>query len=328
MAAEIEHRAAPCELALQKPGPWMVGRQIEPLERVDLRVHRIADLARVDESLHALDKRVEVTIVRDPEKHVVRPAGRNHAVAFRNVEAHRLFAEDVLPRFCGRDRLLGVKVDGRGDIHGVHGRIDDHVAPIRVERRGAKLGGKRLGLRRVRPRDRHELAFRRVTQRRRHTLADDVTGTDESEFDGGHDFRFGVRGSWFGVRFGVRGSRSGSGFGVHGSGSGSELRFGAGSKRRTPNHEPNTELRTPEPNPEPLNHEPRTYTGTPYGIIHWNTYACNMTITPMMAASATLCQKTNRRISPPDPPARSRRSRRRCSARRSSCPSRRRCCWR
>ena len=34
------------------------------------------------------------------------------------------------------------------------------------------------------------------------------------------------------------------------------------------------------------------------GIIHVKTYACSITITPMIAASTTLCQKTNRRIRP------------------------------
>src|SRR6185312_447133 len=39
----------------------------------------------------------------------------------------------------------------------------------------------------------------------------------------------------------------------------------------------------------------------PQGIIHGKTYACSITITPMIAASATLCQNTKRRILPSCP---------------------------
>lgn len=38
-----------------------------------------------------------------------------------------------------------------------------------------------------------------------------------------------------------------------------------------------------------------------YGSIHDNQYACSNTITPMIAASATLCQKTNRSSRPSCP---------------------------
>ena len=132
VAAEVEHRTAAGLRPFDEPVALVVGLRVEAFEGVNLGEDRSADFAAAQNLAHAGDDGIEMAIVGNAEPHVIGRGGGDHAIAVGDVERHRLLAEHVLPRLGGRDRLRGVQVHRRGEIHGVDRRVADEIFPARV----------------------------------------------------------------------------------------------------------------------------------------------------------------------------------------------------
>ena len=99
---------------IARPG----GRQARAVRR-RLDHHRPADLARLD-PLHGCDElRREAAHEADLQDDARAPCPLDDRVAFRQVQRHRLFEEDVLAVRRGRQRELPVGEGRRGDDHRV-----------------------------------------------------------------------------------------------------------------------------------------------------------------------------------------------------------------
>jgi len=93
---------------------------------------------------------------------------------------HRLLAEHVLAGLRRRDRLRGVEVHRRRDVHGVDVGIGDQVAPVRIPAARADLVRERLDEISTRAADGRELASAAVAQRLGDALANDVASADQT----------------------------------------------------------------------------------------------------------------------------------------------------
>jgi hypothetical protein len=164
----------------------VIRRWIEALERVDVRDHRLADVARLEEALDARHARIEVAVVGDAQDDAMGPADRNHPIAVGHIHRHRLLAEHVLPRFGGGDCLLGVQMDRRGDVHGLDVSIVQELAPVCVPAGRAEFLRERFREAAPVAGNGDELGRCGVAQRRRHALARNVAGPDKSPPERAH----------------------------------------------------------------------------------------------------------------------------------------------
>src|SRR6185369_16377455 len=96
VAAEIEHRSAAGSVLFHEPMARMVCLGIEVFEGVYLGQNRFSDFAGLNDFLRAFDNRIEMAIVGDTQRYLIRVTGSDHSIAFPWVHRQRLFAEHLL----------------------------------------------------------------------------------------------------------------------------------------------------------------------------------------------------------------------------------------
>ena len=132
-----------------------------------------------DQLLRAQQLGVEPAVVGNPQQPAVVARRDRHLLGLGQVESHRLFAQHLLARAQGGDRLLGVQRHRRRYID----RVDGGIAERLVQPSERLHAGICLGLARIAGKHRVQTAARLRQDRREHAFAGDVANPDDQPDD-------------------------------------------------------------------------------------------------------------------------------------------------
>jgi len=180
MTTKVHHRSSARDRRLQQPRPRMIRWRIEILEGIQLGEHRRADFTGGDDLFDPVHRWMEAAVVGNAERHAMRPARRDHAIAFGAGHRHRLFAQHVLAGLGGGDGLGGVQVHRGRDVDTLHVVIRNEILPPRVPAPRSNLRRECWRELAACTADGDDLAAGRVEQRRRDPPADDVARANQA----------------------------------------------------------------------------------------------------------------------------------------------------
>ena len=119
--------------------PVLGAAAIREAEEGDQRVHRFADLARVDEPFDLPPLRRHAELVADAEHPLVRRRGRDQPVALRHCQRHRLFEEHVLAALERGHSDLGVQVRRYDDVDRLDAGILQELTVVAIHRNRGEI---------------------------------------------------------------------------------------------------------------------------------------------------------------------------------------------